>query len=91
MSTIDNILKYCRTPKTTKDIAEYLCLEKQSIYTYLNRLQRNGKIKKLGDGRRRAAPATFVVVRQAPTVTESTDEYENLAITHAHAPFGLRL
>lgn len=91
MSTIDNILKYCKTPKTTKDIAEYLCLEKQSIYTHLNRLQRNGKIEKLGDGRRRAAPATFVVVRQAPTVTESTDEYENLAITHAHAPFGLRL
>lgn len=91
MSTIDNILKYCRTPKTTKDIAEYLCLEKQSIYTHLNRLQRNGKIEKLGDGRRRAAPATFVVVRQAPTVTESRDDYENLAITHAHNPFGLRL
>jgi predicted ArsR family transcriptional regulator len=91
MSTLENILRYCATPKTTKDIAEYLCLEKQSIYTHLNRLQRNGKIEKLGDGRRRAAPATFVVVRQAPTVTESTDDYENLAITHAHAPFGLRL
>jgi len=91
MSTQQKILKYCIEPKTTVDIAQYLGLEKQSIYTHLNNLQRLGKMEKRGDGRRRVSPAMFVTVRQAPTATESTDDYENLVITYAHNPFGLRL
>jgi hypothetical protein len=47
-------------------------------------------MEKRGDGRRRVSPAVFVTVRQAPTATESTDDYENLVITYAHNPFGLR-
>ena len=90
MSTEQKILRYCIEPKTTVQIAEYLGLEKQSIYTHLNNLQRLGKMEKRGDGRRRVSPAVFVTVRQAPTATESTDNYENLVITYAHNPFGIR-
>jgi len=90
MSTQQKILKYCIEPKTTVSIAEYCGLEKISIYTQLSNLQRNGKIEKRGDGRR-GSPCTYVTIRQAPTATESSDDYENLVITHAHNPFGLRL
>jgi hypothetical protein len=90
MSTELKILRYCIEPKTTADIADYCGLEKISIYTQLAKLQRNNKIKKHGDGRR-GSPCVYVTIRQAPTATESTDNYENLVITHAHAPFGLRL
>jgi predicted ArsR family transcriptional regulator len=91
MSTRQKILKYCLEPRTAVDIAKHCGLEKISIYTQLGALQRIGKIEKRGDGRRRAAPSTFVTIRQAPSATESTDDYENLVITFAHAPFGLRL
>ena len=91
MSTQQKILKYCIEPKTSAQIAEYCGMEKSSIYTQLGNLQRLGRIEKRGDGRRRVSPAMFVTVRQAPTATESTDDYENLVLTHAHAPFGLRL
>jgi DNA-binding IclR family transcriptional regulator len=91
MSTQQKILKYCIEPKTSAQIAEYCGMEKSGIYTQLGNLQRLGRIEKRGDGRRRVSPAMFVTVRQAPTATESTDDYENLVLTHAHAPFGLRL
>jgi predicted ArsR family transcriptional regulator len=91
MSTQQKIINYCQEPRTTKEIATYLGMNKDTIYTHLNNLQRNGIIDKRGDGRRRVAPAKFVVTRQAPVATESTVDYENLAITHAHNPFGLRL
>ena len=91
MSTEQKIINYCQTPRTTKEIAEYLGYKKDTVYTHLNRLQRNGIMDKIGDGRRRVQPARFVVTRQAPKATESTPDYENLAITHAHAPFGLHL
>jgi len=91
MSTEQKIINYCQEPKTTKEIAAYLGMNKDTIYTHLNRLQRNNILEKHGDGRRRIAPATFVVTRQAPKATESTEDYENLVITHAHAPFGLHL
>ncbi len=91
MSTEQKIINYCQEPRSTKEIAEYLNMNKDTIYTHLNRLQRNGTIEKRGDGRRRVEPARFVVTRQAPVATESTPDYENLAITHAHAPFGLHL
>lgn len=91
MSTQQKIINYCQEPRTTKEIATYLGMNKDTIYTHLNNLQRNGIIDKRGDGRRRVEPARFVVTRQAPVATESTPEYENLVITYAHNPFGLRL
>lgn len=91
MTTQQKIINYCQEPRTTKELAEYCGINKDTIYTHLNRLQRNGIIDKIGDGRRRVAPAKFVVTRQAPVATESTENYENLAITQAHNPFGLRL
>ena len=91
MTTVQKIINYCQEPRSTKEIAAYLGMNKDTIYTHLNNLQRNGIIEKRGDGRRRISPATFVVTRQAPKATESTENYENLVITHAHAPFGLHL
>ena len=90
MSTEQKILRYCIEPKTTMDIADYCGLEKISIYTQLAKLQRNNKIEKRGDGRR-GSPCVYVTIRQAPTATESSDNYENLIVKHAHNPFGLRL
>ena len=91
MSTLQKIINYCQTPRTTKEIAEYLGYKKDTVYTHLNRLKRNGIIDKIGDGRRRVEPARFVVTRHAPVATESTINYEHLVIKHAHNPFGLRL
>jgi len=91
MTTQQKIINYCQEPRTTKELAEYCGINKDTMYTHLSRLQRNGIIDKIGDGRRRVAPAKFVVTRQAPVATESTVDYENLAITYAHNPFGLRL
>lgn len=91
MNTEQKIINYCQEPRTTKELAEYCNINKDTIYSHLNRLQRKGMIDKIGDGRRRVAPARFVVTRQAPKATESTADYENLVITHAHNPFGLRL
>ena len=91
MTTVQKIINYCQEPRTTKEIAAHLGMNKDTIYTHLNNLQRNGIIDKRGDGRRRIEPARFIVTRQAPVATESTEHYENLVITHAHKPFGLRL
>jgi hypothetical protein len=68
----------------------YCGIAKISIYTQLAKLQRNNKIEKRGDGRR-GSPCVYVTIRQAPTATESSDNYENLVVKHAHNPFGLRL
>ena len=91
MTTQQKIINYCQEPRTTKELAEYCGINKDTMYTHLSKLQRNGIIDKIGDGRRRVQPAKFVVTRQAPVATESTKDSENLAITHAHNPFGLRL
>ena len=91
MTTQQKIINYCQEPRTTKELAEYCGINKDTMYTHLSRLQRNGIIDKIGDGRRRVQPAKFVVTRQAPVASESTVDYENLAITHAHNPFGLKL
>ena len=91
MTTQQKIINYCQEPRTTKELAEYCGINKDTMYTHLSKLQRNGIIDKIGDGRRRVQPARFVVTRQAPVATESTEHYENLAITHAHNPFGLKL
>lgn len=89
MNTKDQILKMCVTPKTAAELAIELKLSIQGVYTQLSGLQRAKKIEKRGDGKRRAMPATFVVTRNAPTIAEHTDDYENLAITRAHNPFNL--
>ena len=91
MTTQQKIINYCQEPRTTKELAEYCGINKDTMYTHLSKLQRNGIIDKIGDGRRRVQPARFVVTRQAPVASESTVDYENLAITHAHNPFGLKL
>jgi hypothetical protein len=88
MSTVQTILKYCIEPQTALNIARYCNLELISIYTHLAKLQRHGKIEKHGDGRR-GSPCVYVTSRHAPVATESTDNYENLVIKHAHNPFGL--
>lgn len=90
MTTIDKIIAFCNTPRTTKEIADYLGLHKDTIYRNLNTLRRNNVLEKRGDGRCRVEPARFVITRKAPKATESTEDYENLVITHAHNPFGLR-
>ena len=91
MTTQQKIINYCQEPRTTKELEEYCGINKDTMYTHLSKLQRNGIIDKIGDGRRRVQPAKFVVTRQAPVASESTVDYENLAITHAHNPFGLKL
>ena len=90
MTTVEKIINYCQEPRSNKEISEYLGINKDTIYTHLNNLQRNGMIEKRGDGRRRVEPARFVVTRKAPVATASTEHYENLVITHAHNPFGLK-
>lgn len=90
MSTQQKILKYCADPRSCIEIAEHCGLQTGSIYTVLGALQRHNKIQKIGDGRRKDRPAVFMTVRQAPVATESTDDYENLIITHAHNPFGIK-
>jgi DNA-binding transcriptional ArsR family regulator len=90
MSTQKEILEYCIKPKTSVELAEHFGLSKATIYTHLHTLQRSGKIEKRGDDKRKAAPAIFITIRQAPKPTPSNGEYENLAITRAHNPFGLK-
>ena len=91
MSTQQKILKYCTEPRTAIDIANHCALQTSSIYTVLGALQRHNRLQKIGDGRQRVKPVLFLTVRQAPIATESTDDYENLIVKHAHNPFGLRL
>jgi predicted ArsR family transcriptional regulator len=90
MTTLQKIINYCQMPRTTKEIADHLGVNKDTIYSQLSNLQRNSMVDKIGDGRRRIQPAKFVVTRQAPVATASTKHYENLVIKHAHNPFGLR-
>ena len=91
MSTQLKILKYCADPRTAIEIAEHCGLQTSSIYTVLGALQRHNRLQKIGDGRRKDRPAVFMTIRQAPVVTESTEDYENLVVKHAHNPFGLQL
>jgi predicted ArsR family transcriptional regulator len=91
MTTLQKIINYCQVPRTTKEIADHLGVNKDTIYSQLSNLQRNSMVDKIGDGRRRVQPARFVVTRKAPVATESTQDFENLVIKHAHNPFGLRL
>lgn len=91
METKDKILKFCLTPKTAIEIADHVGVGLAGIYTQLLRLQRLDFIEKIGDGRRRANPATFVTIRKAPKVLKIIDGLDNLAIKHAHNPFQIKV
>jgi aspartyl-tRNA synthetase len=80
MRTADKILQVCKTPKTSQEIAEYCNVKLSSIYSPIGRLQVQKLIKKIGTD-----PIKFVVSVPVFDVPE-----ENLMITHAHNPFGLR-
>ena len=90
MSIEKDILEYCMKSKTSAQVAEHFGMTKVAVYEKLHALQRAGKIDKNGNDKRKAVPAKFLTIRQAPKPTPSTDEYENLAITRAHNPFGLK-
>jgi predicted ArsR family transcriptional regulator len=90
MTTVQKIINYCQEPRTAKEITAHLGMNKDTIYSHLNNLQRAGMLDKRGDGRRRVEPARFIVTRQAPKATESSENYENLVLTYAHNPFGLK-
>jgi aspartyl-tRNA synthetase len=80
MRTADKILQICKTPKTSTEIAEYCNVKLSSIYSPIGRLQVQKLIKKIGTD-----PIKFVVSVPVFDVPE-----ENLMITHAHNPFGIR-
>lgn len=80
MRTADNILKICNTPKTSQEIADFCKVKLSSIYSPIGRLQAKKLIKKIGTD-----PVKFVVSVPVFDVPE-----ENLIITHAHNPFGLK-
>lgn len=84
MNTPQTILKYCSVPRTVTDISNHIRMDRSSIYSILSSLQRSNKLEKRGDNKRRSNPATFVAMRLPPEASENTDEYENLAIKHAH-------
>ena len=90
MTTLQKIINYCQVPRTTEEISNHLGISKDTIYTHLSNLQRNDKMEKIGDGRRRVSPARFVVTRHAPVATASTEDYENLVVKFAHNPFGIK-
>jgi DNA-binding MarR family transcriptional regulator len=85
--TFDAIERFCTTPKTSREIAEHLGIDPSSVYGFLSGLQRRKRLEKRGDNKRRVMPATFVTLRPEAAVPK---ESENLVITHAHNPFGLR-
>jgi len=80
MRTADKILQVCNTPKTSQEIADFCSVKLSSIYSPIGRLQAKKLIKKIGTD-----PVKFVVSVPVFDVPE-----ENLMITHAHNPFGIR-
>lgn len=80
MRTADKILAICNTPKTSQEIADFCKVKLSSIYSPIGRLQAKKLIKKIGTD-----PVKFVVSVPVFDVPE-----ENLMITHAHNPFGLK-
>jgi len=82
MKTGDKIVAFCTKPRTAQELADHCKVQRSSIYSALGRLQMKGLLKRLGDGTERA---TYVV--STPTIVE---HFENLAISRAHNPFGLR-
>ena len=85
--TFETIERFCATPKSSREIAKHLGIEPSSVYGYLSSLQRRKRLEKRGDDKHRVTPATFVTLRPKAAMTL---ESENLMITHAHNPFGLK-
>jgi predicted transcriptional regulator len=84
MKTGDKIVAFCTKPRTASELADHCKVQRSSIYSALGRLQMKGILTRLGDGTERA---TYVL--NEPSLTKM-DDYENLAISRAHNPFGLR-
>ena len=82
MKTGDKIVAFCTKPRTAQELADYCKVQRSSIYSALGRLQMKGLVTRIGDGTERAT-----YVSSEPRLI---DQYENLMITHAHNPFGLR-
>ncbi len=82
MNTKEKIVAFCNTPRTAQELADHCKVQRSSIYSALGRLQMKGLLKRLGDN---TEPATYVV--SEPQVVE---HFENLAISRAHNPFGIR-
>jgi len=82
MKTPDKIIAFCSSPRTAQELSDHCKVQRSSIYSALGRLQMKGLIARMGDGTERAT-----YVSSTPTVVE---HFENLMITHAHNPFGLR-
>jgi sugar-specific transcriptional regulator TrmB len=80
MRTPDKIIAFCTKPRSAQELADHCKIQRSSIYSALGRLQMKGLIKRID-----TEPATYSV--STPTVVE---HFENLAIKHAHNPFGLR-
>lgn len=85
MKTGDKIVAFCTKPRTASELADHCKVQRSSIYSALGRLQMKGIVTRIGDGTERA---TYVL--NEPSLTK-LDDYENLAIIYAHAPFGLHL
>ena len=82
MKTGDKIVAFCTKPRTAQELADHCKVQRSSIYSALGRLQMKGILKRLGVGKEQA---TYVTTE--PQVVE---HFENLAISRAHNPFGLR-
>jgi sugar-specific transcriptional regulator TrmB len=80
MKTGDKIVAFCTKPRTAQELADHCKVQRSSIYSALGRLQMKGLVKRVD-----TEPATYIV--STPTVVE---HFENLAISRAHNPFGLR-
>lgn len=85
MKTGDKIVAFCTKPRTASELADHCKVQRSSIYSALGRLQMKGIVTRIGDGTERA---TYVL--NEPSLTKM-DDYENLVVKHAHAPFGLHL
>jgi len=83
----EEIEHFCKTPKTSRQIAQHLNFESKLVYGYLSRLQRRGKLQKQGASNSKTSPAVFTTTGYKPV--KSVD-VNNLMIKHAHNPFGLR-
>lgn len=81
MRTEDKVVAFCAIPRAAVDIAAHCKVQRSSIYSALGRLQVKGFIKRFGK-----EPALYVVTTPVETVVEE----ENLVITHAHNPFGIK-
>jgi predicted transcriptional regulator of viral defense system len=82
MKTGEKIVAYCTSPRTAQELSDHCKVQRSSIYSAVGRLQMKGILTRLGVGTERV---TYVL-----SEPKLVDQYENLAISRAHNPFGLR-